>query len=430
MNKTIFTKYSNDRSEQFNIRTDICQDIMGNRHVVKYAIGEAAQEHVNRMFASCRRLEQIYRGTRMEPNRCRPVEGGMEFEYITGPTLEEVLDACLDREDIAGFQAIVREYAGLIRSHMVKDFCDIDMIFSNIMVVGDRWIICDYEWCMEEELPADYVLYRTVLYYLTPQRQEQMGTLNMYDLMGIAENKIATYEKMEKVLQDYVIEGNRPLWSLYEDMGRKIYMPAGLVEQEKVYQEIIRYAADGQYTSETMAVQPDEDGHIRIRVKLDAEVETLRIDPANRPCLLRIVKMEGICGDGADSGRKPVAYGTNGVSKDNVEISFNTADPQILIGNPQNGIQYVEMDYVLSYVQADLLASIQQSAEDFNALRCDNQQKTARADQLEQQKRQLEALCQDTQNKLNQTTTTLVQMTESRSWKITRPLRLLKKFMK
>ena len=48
MERTIYSKYSNERAERFRIRTDIVTDEAGEKKVYKYACTIQAGDHIRR----------------------------------------------------------------------------------------------------------------------------------------------------------------------------------------------------------------------------------------------------------------------------------------------------------------------------------------------------------------------------------------------
>ena len=74
MERTIYSKYSNERAERFRIRTDIVTDEAGEKKVYKYACTIQAGDHIRR---------QEERGIRGQPHHLLPLydrgcAGGMQ----------------------------------------------------------------------------------------------------------------------------------------------------------------------------------------------------------------------------------------------------------------------------------------------------------------------------------------------------------------
>lgn len=58
--KTVFVKYSNERSDSFSIKTIIEQDESGKRYVKKLPLTDEAVSHVKSMLDYGRRIDEIY----------------------------------------------------------------------------------------------------------------------------------------------------------------------------------------------------------------------------------------------------------------------------------------------------------------------------------------------------------------------------------
>ena len=91
----LYTKYSNERSPKFRIRTDILKTEDGSRKIRKVAAGKEAAAHIDRIYRLYGLLEQDLKETGLTVNVCEKREDGVYFPYLTGETLEERLDTLL-----------------------------------------------------------------------------------------------------------------------------------------------------------------------------------------------------------------------------------------------------------------------------------------------------------------------------------------------
>lgn len=150
MERTIYSKYSNERAARFAIRTDIVQDENGRKRVYKYAQCGEADAHIAGIADAYQRLTKAYaggkgeeagRGIRFCPCRLCPLEetpqsretgssdsqkpqngepgqradrpaGAVraEFPFLRGATLQELLEEAAGRGDRARVERILREY--------------------------------------------------------------------------------------------------------------------------------------------------------------------------------------------------------------------------------------------------------------------------------------------------------------------------------
>ena len=179
MNKVIYTKYSNDRSEKFRIRTDILKKENGVICVQKYGLTKQSETHISHIAGSYDALCRKYGGaTIFEMNRCVQLdERTLEFEYLQGMELEKQLDFYLYHDDIQGFLELINEYKQQMEKVAIDTFsmtdefrevfgdvkidsnqktlelANIDQIFQNIIINGKEWQVYDYEWTFNFPVP-------------------------------------------------------------------------------------------------------------------------------------------------------------------------------------------------------------------------------------------------------------------------------------
>jgi len=251
MEKIIFTKYSNERARAFCIRTDICQSEDGSRIVRKSACYPEGRAHVERMRFWYERLEELYRRSGISMNRPvsdrkqdRGAYGSVEFEYVTGQTLEEQLDKMLGSGDVDAAIARLLDFVDVVRRAGTREafgvteefrkvfgdadlpdglFCapvtDLDMIAANAFVTGDGWMMMDYEWSFDFPIPVNYVIFRILHFYIYGSTARTvLYTKNLYGRAGLDGEEVRQYERMEEHFQQYVLGGHLPLRFLYPEM--------------------------------------------------------------------------------------------------------------------------------------------------------------------------------------------------------------------
>ena len=92
MKKVVYSKFSNERSKAFDIRTDILIDEHKKKTVRKVPCYEEGIPHVNNIKRWYDELSQMFHGTKISVNHCALTEEGVELEYLEGMyTLEEGL---------------------------------------------------------------------------------------------------------------------------------------------------------------------------------------------------------------------------------------------------------------------------------------------------------------------------------------------------
>lgn len=393
MEKLIYTKYSNERSTRFAIRTDIYEDEQGRRYVRKYADTEAARPHIEHIQTVYEQMQTQFAGSRFVPNKAELHPEYIEFEYVEGETLEKQLDAYLAAGDQEGFAALVNTYADEVRrvygvseatgtahedtSAYAETFgtvtlptpvpmaqgVDIDLIFANIIVTGDTWTAIDYEWTFDFAAPVDFLLWRAGKVYLENYAnracisEEQMNTL-----LGVAQENVDAYRQMELYfLQQYCYRGRSDLYELYGTMGQYVakVKPEDILrgDEDGTTQIQIFYDTGHGFSeeeSDKLHIYPDEKGEFHLQHKLPANLHKLRIDPGERACVIQIWKAKAY----TNGSSYKMACKTNGYALDESRYVIPQDDPQIYIKNIQTDTLAFELDYT---VQTDA-AGIQSEA--------------------------------------------------------------------
>lgn len=113
MRKILFTKYSNERDPRFAIRTDIWEE-SGKKGVSKKACYPQGKKHVESIFNIFQKLENTFQNTKIQINQCNLEEEQLILEYLSGNTLQEILDGLLKQRKIEEFKTILQEYISII----------------------------------------------------------------------------------------------------------------------------------------------------------------------------------------------------------------------------------------------------------------------------------------------------------------------------
>lgn len=243
--RTVFSKYSNERSEKFAIRTDILMDEEGRRYARKAACYPEGKQHIEKLETWMKELSAVYEGSGMTVNRCQKTTEGTEIDFLTGQTLEEKLDHLLLEGKSQEAVSQLMDYIEVVRKAGSREtFCvtpefeqvfgevllpenltcarvtDIDMVAGNAICTKDGWIHMDYEWTFDFPIPVNYVIYRVIQNYLygNVERKALYKDL-LYKKAGLTEQEIAQYTKMEQAFQHYITGNHIPLRYLYEDIS-------------------------------------------------------------------------------------------------------------------------------------------------------------------------------------------------------------------
>lgn len=467
MRRIVYTKYSNDRDPAFRIRTDIVEDESGRRYVCKKNVDSRGQNHINNMYQNYTKLQSQFANTRFFMNQTIQTEEGLEFEFLSGDSLEHLLDQKLNRRDMEGLLEQIKEFAAEIKKAAQKEFVstpefekifgewnlarpmmslevsDIDMIFQNIIIEGNKWEVIDYEWSYAFPIPVDWIIFRSVYYYLAGQRAAIIKeSYNLYRELGFSVEECRYFEKMEQNFQNFLLGNNRPLWKLYDSIRGEMYFPNGDIEchREETLRhrvKVVKQYKDGRTEDYYVSPVPDANGVVCVDVFLEAGITWVCLKPAQQSCFVRI---RAIIGEGM--GSYCAQYGTNGISLDNQSVYFTMEEPQIWIADirPEAGkihaewqIEYPARDYLLREAMTiEAIRRERKEREDIDG-KLQEKQREIQAKEKEQEmmKLEIEELRRQTADAEQCRTEremykNLYELAmNSKSWKLTKPLRKL-----
>ena len=342
-----YVRYSNDRAESFRIRTEILRDDRGNRIVRKYPLTKEAEAHVRHMMEAYEKLKGRYAGSRLDVNVCHPgEEDGIpyaEFEFVSGRPLSELMDECLDRQDIEGFHSLFAEYLERVGFGEEVPVADFDLIFANILVDGDHWTLIDYEWTFDRVIDTKALAFRAIYcYVLENERRNALELDRILDRLDITENEARQYREQEREFQKYVTGQKLSMGEIRNLLGGEIYKPTewiGRFRQSEGELRVQIYEDKGQGFSEENSYFPENvyvaEKEAEFIVKFDGNVHYLRLDPAMCSCICKIRELS-MNGQPVPLQDKKV-FTTNGKilkseeGADHPSVIFATEDPNMTI---------------------------------------------------------------------------------------------------
>lgn len=406
-----YVKYSNDRQREYRIRTEILPVSLTGMEgregmtpeeesslpkllaVRKYPLCKEAGEHIRNIDTAYRKLKDRYAGGELRINRCKLVETGeeenffAELEYIEGVTLAQLLDACLEKDDMEGFMQLFRKYLALVDYHSKEPVADFDLIFSNILISAKDaakpfdalqnsfWTLIDYEWTFGKQVDTKELVFRAVYCYLLED-----GKRNKLDLdlimqeLGIRDEEAEEYRTQEKAFQRFVTGNHRSMVEIRDLIGHKCFKPEGFLEKIRLeerrgriqvyedrglgFQEEASFFADEQMAE-------DEQG-IHLTLSVEAGVKRLRIDPAFADCMVRIKQLNWNGKSLVWSGKTSVLT-TNGTRLDDTgSFVFSTEDPNLVVsleGQPFEEINVLEVCMERSFIGREMALDIENAAK-------------------------------------------------------------------
>lgn len=232
MEELLFVKYSNERAQEFSIRTELREDDNGEKKIVKVPTNNLAAKHVENMYDAYLNLVKQYEDADVKINKCDYSGGIAKFEYLCGDTLQEKIDDYIKDNQWNRVYEIVDRIVNLILDKATNDFVytdefkhifgnvggienckcsevtDVDMIFSNI-IINDKINIIDYEWTFFFPIPVKYVIFRLCFFLIHQCSVNQSITIEqLMERYGISENEYYIFIEMEDNFQKY-IKGSR-----------------------------------------------------------------------------------------------------------------------------------------------------------------------------------------------------------------------------
>ncbi len=207
--KKKYIKFSDERNRKYSIKTIIWDDD-GQTRVTKEAIFPEGREHISNIHYNGSLLKKYY-----DVEICDSwlKDGIIEFEFISGESLESKYIACLEKNDIDTFKELLSVHKTCIMGKQdnltifedSEEFNKIfgkeerfigipalkcsnfDAIASNIIYRNDRQVFIDYEWVYEFVIPVDLVLYHCLFdLYSHNDKLESFFPLNSaLEMLGV-----------------------------------------------------------------------------------------------------------------------------------------------------------------------------------------------------------------------------------------------------
>lgn len=346
----LFVKYSVERAEKYRIRTEIVRKPDGTKVVRKIPYTAAAAEHVKKLKHWEEVLREQYAPLGISVNRCTLTEKGAEFEFLKGETLEDVLDGYLAREDLAGFISEVKAYAKKLEQLTDSKAANVDLIFSNIILVNGEWNIIDYEWTFEAEIPPRFLLHRAIVLYFEQKKHLSLQSIDICRMLGISEGEQQRFLELEHQLQLHLLGDTKTMEALQQEYAGKVMDLKELLSRAHAL-EMKVYRDFGQGFSEENAyvVEEAEDfyGRRRVTLTVPSGVTALRLDPCEEPCMVTVNRILGECG-----GSYELTLGHNGKSYEN-SILYTTSDPQLLISGIVPGTGQIHVDITVEKIKEE-----------------------------------------------------------------------------
>jgi len=340
-------KYSNDRDDCFGICTTIEKDADGF-FVTKRAVTKEAEEHIRNLEKAYEALTKRFEGSEIAFNKCKRIsEDTLRFEFLSGTSLEELLDRCIDTGDREGFLKLYERYVKIISYHEEDPVSDYDLIFQNILVDGAHWSVIDYEWTEFEVIPSDEIKKRAIWCYIQGNSKRAICK----DWCKITEDFSSVVQR-ERNFQKKVQGGHPAMSDIRHEIGKPAFSLDYMREECGRYDGSIQIYEDfGKGFSEENSYIVNDYHQVGKEVEFFLPVKEglkkLRIDPGNRPAIVLV---------------RAVSVGTEDLSEIALKKNFSKRDTNgKRLGS--NGFLFTDNDPHFAFVMPKNARGLTKSGE-------------------------------------------------------------------
>lgn len=232
--KVLYSKFSMERDEKFQIRTDIIKKADGERVVRKYPLTKTAEKHMANMLENYHRLQE--QTAEKDISFCPAEKCGdaVEFTWVKGEVLQHKLQRMLEQGEKEDAEALIHQYMERTRVLFGAETVDVDLIFPNILVDGENWNVIDYEWTFTAQLPEKWILYRAMFYLALQLPGYEITKLpNLLALAGIKEEEAVQFGNWEIEFQEYLRGDTLPIQNMVDLLGNEVIPFAGQKDENQ-----------------------------------------------------------------------------------------------------------------------------------------------------------------------------------------------------
>ncbi len=388
-NDILYVKVNQDRKEDYRICTSIIKNTQGFSYVVKKALNEKANKHIENMVAveeNTRIIFQYLTGVYEKE------ENEIWYPYVNEQNLDTEIRSIIDREDFTKEDKKVRIFYILdhfiefcktscvfVENFMTKKFCEvfgneiyeqgdicmfpanIDFILNNVYWKDGKYIIIDPEWIFDFPIPVDFIIWRMLneLYTSNEKLSEIIDNGYVMKRYGILEqNKISTYIKWANHFVNYYLEGDKmKQWN-------KSIIPYDLYHcVEKVLGKqtvmILYYSYGDGFKEEQKIVSEIRIVNQIFKVEFslkEIQAVEFRFDPAICACKCRLKRVE------TNIGKAEVKI--NDITKEIVENDYKVEEwYEFFTDDPQYNIHLSDSNIEKIYIEGELILLSKENKE-------------------------------------------------------------------
>lgn len=363
-----YVKYSNDRKEEFQIKT-LQRGTGFGRIIEKHPLSKSAWKHIEATALACEKLAERYEGSHLEVNACkleREADGSpyIKIKFLEGRTLEEILDECLEENDLEGFHRLFDEYLKRISWGEEKEIADYDLIFANLLIPQgsnicdeketespksnidrylnrEKWGLIDCEWTFDKTVETREIAFRALYcYLLEDDKRNELNPDLIMEKLKIEPAEAQQYRRQEMKFQKYVTGKHLSMAEIREAIGQPVYTLTDFCEglrNKSADSRIQIYEDTGKGFCEEQSFFPEEDGEqvfrtgegtVELSVRIARGRSAVRIDPGSHACLIYIRR---IAWNGVEIPLKGKQLQMNGFKIGEDTYAFPTDDPNITL---------------------------------------------------------------------------------------------------
>lgn len=235
----IYTKFARERKKEYQIYTNIV-DNTEDKYVEKTPVYELGNKHIEQIYEY---YNLFVKSNKNKKIHCCPLKienNKLVFDFIDGMSLEKMVEKDVEKNDLLAIEEKLqivdeiisigqkclfeesetfknifsdRDYS-LLNNQECYDFCNIDLIFDNILV-NDYYNVIDYEWVFHCKIPKTFILFRTIFHSPALGKLDKEKKNYLYQKYGIDQELYDLYLQMEIAFQNYVSDNK------LEDMSTK-----------------------------------------------------------------------------------------------------------------------------------------------------------------------------------------------------------------
>lgn len=229
-NQLLYVKLNSERKREYQISTKIVKE-RNEIFVVKSALTKEAVGHITTLDKNTKLLK-TYGQNVLEGVPCADK---IVYKYLLENSLETVIKEFLNEKRYAEIESLFSNFYNYISrdSYPIKDFEDenfcihfgkekigrkmlckkpanIDLIFNNIFLVNDEYMIIDCEWVFDFWIPVDFIFWRTIneLYTRFPQIANFRSKEKLLKKFSISESESQVYWSWATFFVNYYVNYN------------------------------------------------------------------------------------------------------------------------------------------------------------------------------------------------------------------------------